>query len=162
MIWECQGRRKVFGPVASVSQGTERRSPRLVLHDSEHKRHLWRQESGQGPDQAMTYKVRAIDRSEVQCKTTGDCEGRERRVSPYRYCQEGEQQQASTTTSLERGLTQTGSSGSKRNSKAKRQMRKDARGRCWLRNALWIWHHWLGFPSALRGALPYQHSAHPS
>lgn len=59
-----------------------------------------------GPDQAMTYKVRAIDRSEVQCKTIGDCEGRGGRVSPYRCCQAGEQQQASTTTSLERGLTQ--------------------------------------------------------
>lgn len=162
MIWECQGQRKVFGPVASVSQRTERRSPRWVLHDPEHKRHLWRHGSGQGPDQTMTYKVRAIDRSEVQCKTTGDCEGRERRVSPDRYCQAGEQQQASTATSLERGLTQTGSSGSKRNSKAKRQMRRDAWGWRRLQNVLWIWHHWLGFPSALKGALPYQHLAHPN
>lgn len=126
MIWERQRQRKVFGPVASVSQGTER-SPRLVLHDPEHKRHLWRQGSGQGPDQAMTYKVRAIDRSEVQCETTGDCEGREARVSPYSCCQTGEQQQASTTTSLERADSDR-EQWSKRNSKAKRQMRRDAWG----------------------------------
>lgn len=72
----------------------------------------------------MTYKVRAIDRSEVQCETTGDCEGREARASPYSCCQTGEQQQASTTTSLERADSDR-EQWSKRNSKAKRQMRRD-------------------------------------
>lgn len=75
----------------------------------------------------MTYKVRAIDRSQVQCETTGDCEGREGRVSPYKQESSNKPVQP---LALREGLTQTGSSGSKRNSKAKRQMRKDARGCC--------------------------------